>query len=391
MPARGPFAAFLRFAAIAACCMLLTVPDSLAQNTGGLPGFLQHLFGGFNRPQAPQTLSPAPAPRAPPRKAPRKRSEDFVPASTTRPFVEPKAFLSVLGDSLGLLTGQGLSAAFADRPEISISSRGSDNSGLTRDDYFDWPKEARGIAAQTPKPNVVVIQLGINDPQPMRVGGETLDTLSDKWKAAYGARVESMVAPFREAQIPGLWVGLPPMRDEKFNAQALALNEIFRSHAGASGAKYIDIWDAFADSDGRYAAFGPDVDGQNAKLRAGANGVNFTKAGARKVAQFLEADIRRIVDKAAPPGEIAALPPDIEQEADSINQQIRREMGVEGAAPGIAAPPPLAGPILSLSARPVSAHGALIEPASAPRIFAAGEPSAPRPGRADDFPWPRPN
>ena len=172
----------------------------------------------------------------------------------------------------------------------------------------------------------------------------------------------TLIAPFRDAHIPVLWVGLPSMSDERFNAQALALNEIYREHVEKAGGKYVDIWEGFVDQNGQYSAFGPDVDGQNAKLRSGPNGIYFTKAGSRKIAQYLETDIRHIVDKGKPQNEIAALPPDIEQEAEDINVEIRREMGVDKPFANVPfAPPKLdAGPILSLTARPTAANAVLV-------------------------------
>ena len=65
--------------------------------------------------------------------------------------------------------------------------------------------------------------------------------------------------------------------------------------------------------------------------------------------------------------------------------------------PGPAAPPkPSAGPILSLTARPSSAHGALVSAAAtgAPagdeiRALRLGQAPEPQSGRADDFTWTR--
>ena len=312
--------------------------------------------------------------------------------------VQPTFFVSVLGDSLAILASQGLNDAFADKPEISISDAARDLSGLTRDDYYDWPKAAHDLAAGKQKIDVVVVMIGINDLQPLKDGTDMLDPLSDRWRAVYGQRVENLVAPFRDAQVPVLWVGLPSMRDERFNAQVIALNEIFLDHVEKAGGKFVDIWDAFADQNGQYDAFGPDVDGQSTKLRSGPNGIYFTKAGSRKLAQFLETDIRRVFDKTKPQGDIAALPPDIEQEADDINAEIRREMGVDKPHAGNPVPSlkPAAGPILSLTARTTSAHGALIEAFGAAtsglsvqaRAMRSGEPAEPQPGRGDDFTWP---
>ncbi|MBV8473926.1 MAG: DUF459 domain-containing protein [Hyphomicrobiales bacterium] len=389
------FVRIARLAAIALFCVLLGGPAVEAED-GGFGGFLQHLFGG--EPTKPPEAAPAPH-------HPKKRVRDFVPATTTRQPgtpggapVQPTFFIDVLGDSLGGYAAGGLADAFADRPEVSIGNKSRDASGLARDDYYDWPKAARDLAASKDHIDFAVIMVGVNDLQPMRDGSDTLEVLSDRWRTLYGQRVEAMVAPFAAAHIPVAWVGLPPMRSDHLNADIIKLNEIDKEHAEKAGASYIDIWDAFADQNGQFDAFGPNVDGQNVKLR-GLDGIHFTKAGARKVAHFLEADIRRVMDKGRPQNETATLPPDIEQAAGDINAQIRREMGApeEPDTSAAEAPKPLAGPILSLTARPTSAGGVLaaretipaIEPGPIARVLRYGEPVEPRAGRADDFSWPR--
>jgi hypothetical protein len=334
-----------------------------------------------------------------------KPVRDFVPSEATRTPgsiggapIAPTFFINVLGDSLAVYAADGLTQAFADRPEISVVGRAYESSGLVRDDFYDWFKISHDLAAAKDKLDFVVIMLGINDVQAMRDGADSLDPLSDKWRELYGQRIERLVAPFKLAHVPVAWVGLPPMRSERFNAQVIKLNELYKESAEKAGAQYIDIWDAFADEDGAYNAYGPDIDGQNAKLRAG-DGIHFTKAGARKLAQFLEADIKRAFDAAKPQGDIANLPPDIEQAAIDINAQIRREMGVPapaGAPTSVAVEKPLAGPILPLTARPLSPGGVLVtrqtalrESGPLERLLAQGAPIEPKSGRADNFAWPR--
>jgi uncharacterized protein len=393
-----------RLALVALCCWVLTAPASRAQIAGGIPEFFQRLFG------FPQTPQAAPRPAIPPTAhphRPRKREQDFVSSTATRTPgspggapVQPTFFVSVLGDSLGVSAAQGLEQAFADKPEISVTNAARDLSGLTREDYYDWPHSARDLAVGKSKIDFVVIMIGINDLQPIKDGAEALDPLTDRWRAIYAQRAQLFAAPFRDARVPVLWVGLPPMRDERFNNQVIALNEIYRQIAQQSGAKFIDIWDAFSDQDGQYSAFGPDVDGQNVKLRADPNGIYFTKAGARKLAEFLQPEIRRAYDKTKPQGDLADLPPDIEREADDINARIRSQMGGEspGAGNGVSSLKPVAGPILSLSARPVSTHGVLVGtldsapavPGEQAQALRLGQASEPRAGRADDFSWPRP-
>ena len=384
----------MRIAVLALCCWILAVPSSRAEDTGGFPGFLQHLFGFTPKPQPPPHAD-APSNIRP--RAPRKKVQDYVSPSATRARVEQTSFITVLGDSLAILAAQGLTDAFANRPDVSITTVARDLSGLTRNDYFDWPKAAHDLVTSKQRIDVAVVMLGINDLQQLKDGGVAFDPLSDKWRALYAQRVEDLIAPFRDAHIPVLWVGLPSMPDERFNAQAIALNAIYREHVEKAGGKYVDIWDGFADQNGQYSAFGPDVDGQNARLRSGGNGIYFTKAGSRKLAQFFETDIRQIVDKGRPQNDIAALPPDIEQQAEDINAEIRREMGVDKSfATGPLSPPKLdAGPILSLTARPKAANAALVGALGDPSANRRGDDQSvrlglaaePRPGRADDFTW----
>ena len=388
----------LQIAVVLAICAFAGVPPAPAEDAG-FPGFLMHLFG------APAAKPPEPTPVAAPHK-PKKKLRDFVPAITTRAPgapggapVQASFHIYVIGDSLGVSTAEGLTDAFADKPEIAVDDRSRDASGLVRQDYFNWPKAAADLVAGKDKIDFVVVMLGINDDQPLRDGNETLDPLSDRWREQYGQRVESLLAPFRSAHIPLLWVGLPPMRSDRLDADVVKLNEIYRERTEKAGGKFIDIWDAFANQNGQYDAYGPNVDGQNAKLR-GVDGIHFTKAGARKVAHFLESEIRRAFEKNKPATEVATLPPDIEQAADDINAQIRREMGapaIKGPAAVQAAVKPLAGPILSLTARPLSAGGILAakeikRPSETPevaRVLSLGEPMNSRSGRADDFSWPR--
>jgi hypothetical protein len=404
-----------RFAWLAALCLVAGASTSPAQDA---PNFFQKLFG-----LPAQRTAPAPAAAPAPAPSPhRTHRSDYVPSTTTRAPgapggapVQATFHVEVIGDSLAVIAADGLTEAFQAKPEIGIVDKARDASGLVRMDYFDWTKFAASDAVAPDKPDFVVILLGINDGQPMRDGSDVIDTLSDKWKERYVPRIEALVAPYVAAHIPVAWVGLPPMRSDRANAQAVALNQLYRERSEKAGAKFIDIFDAFADQNGQYDAYGPAVDGQNVKLR-GADGIHFTKAGARKLANFVEGEIRRAFEKRNPASDVATLPPDIEQAADDINAQIRREMSAgpapsgtpepapspEASGGGPAAPPappprPLAGPILPLTAKPMSPGGVLAtreshpfaEPELVARVLRSGEPQPPVSGRADDFSWPK--
>ena len=123
------------------------------------------------------------------------------------------------------------------------------------------------------------------------------------------------------------------------------------------------------DERGHFAAYGPDVNGQMLRLRT-SDGIHFTTAGAKKLAHFVETEIMRLMSDAPKP--IAIAPP----------QPITK-----------GTPKPLVGPILSLTAPPVSPGGALLktqETGLTPEIentIVRGLPLTPKRGRIDDFTW----
>jgi hypothetical protein len=396
----------MRRAGLALAALLLAGPAVAEEN--GLGGFFSHLFGGPPQP-TPQPTQASPSPRASetaPRKRPRKPTRDAaLPSAPAAPATPPPVasrFVYVLGDSLAISAADGMAQDFQARPEIGVIDRARDASGLVRDDYFDWPKAARDLVApgkdgKAARIDFVFVMLGINDLQPLRDGKDYVDPLADRWQALYAQRIQAVVAPLKAAHVPVIWIGLPPMRNEKVNAEIVALNQLFKENAEKAGAKFVDVYDAFADQNGAFDAFGPNMEGQKVKLR-GPDGIHFTAAGGQKLAHFLDPEaLAALKPEGAPKTDFAALPPDVSKAAVDLNEQIRREMGAPGtlappAAPVVEAPPPRpeAGAIVSLAARPASPGAALLTAkaaggSEAERRLRQGDPPPGQPGRADDF------
>jgi uncharacterized protein len=149
--------------------------------------------------------------------------------------------------------------------------------------------------------------------------------------------------------------------------------------AGKAGITYVDVWDGFVDEAGRFLQKGPDFEGQVRQLRS-SDGVYFTKAGARKLAHYVEREVTRLLAARSAP---IALP--TEPSTPDAN-----------ALPGQPARP-LAGPIVPLVAPSVGTDQLQGGPGSRPvtidpqaaRVLVKGEPLSAPAGRADDFIWPR--
>ncbi|MBY6241193.1 SGNH family hydrolase [Methylosinus sp. Sm6] len=413
--------------ALAALLLLSAADAARAQDPFG--DLLHGLFGGGQAPRQarrpPSDESPRMRRLVPHREygAPAywrgqtRSAKKAKPQQPTDPNA-PSFQVVAIGDTLGQQLADGLDEAFADRPDVRILHRGKESSGLVRDDFFDWPKAVRELLAGGEKIDVAVVMIGSNDRQAIHEGGQSFEPLSPLWRQHYAARVDAIRAAFKEKKIPLVWVGLPVTKNEHFSADMAKLNDIYRDRATLDGAPFIDIWEAFADERNQYQAFGPDINGRIVKLRAG-DGVHFTDVGARKVAHFVEGEIRHAIEamrQPAPPQAAPAAPeaaaPAGEADTPAEGPQQAAEPAPQIVAPGapipVAAPTlpdrPAIGPIQPLTAT-VAAEGELARrnrPAAPPadargaaaralvdHIYVEGGDQPTHPGRADDFAWPK--
>ena len=401
------------------------VQPAVAQGFGWFGG----LFGG-GQPRQPQRPAypgygdyyAVPGDLAPRRRTPRRHPVDQTAKDVPKEKTPPKnavLFVDVFGDSLGQMLANGLDDALSDRPDVAIVHKARGSTGLVASDFFDWPKaiedglatrkEARADGktkaesgksdgAKPEKIDVAVMMIGSNDRQPIRIDGKTLATGTPEWTEAYRKRVDAIDEAFRAKGIPLVWVGVPITKDDTFADDMAALNDIYREAAAKYGATYVDTWEAFSDDDGDFDAFGPDVNGQTVRLRA-ADGVHFTKAGARKLAHFVETHVRRDLDGKGP---VPQLPTDLPGEA--------RGDGPTTPKGAVAVAKPEAGPIKNLIDPPSATNGQLSAANSYRQAGAQdhvgaqdqtgaqddivrsallkGEAQAAPNGRADDMRWP---
>ena len=387
-------------------------------------------WGGWQSAPEQRPQPPVDASRAPP-----PRKQESAPAKT----------VVVMGDSMADWLGFGLEDAFAETPEIGVLRKYRTYSGLIRGESrkeVDWPQTAKEILAGE-KPDFVVMMIGMSDRQSIRErppratpkqpptpqtkleGGQptqinpaggppdtpegaagaeqqksseqqkpaaapepppgpmmTYEFRTEKWGEAYGRRIDELIAVLKSKGVPVLWVGLPAMRGTRSTADIAYLNELYRGHAEKAGITYVDVWDGFVDENGNFAPRGPDFEGQIRLLRAG-DGVHFTKAGARKLAHYVEREIRHLMLSRGVP---MALPTPEEPQPDA-------------SRPGSPAVRPVAGPVVPLTTPASSPEGLLgagvqrpaVADPNANRVLVKGEPLPALSGRADDFAWPRPD
>jgi len=223
-------------------------------------------------------------------------------------------------------------------------------------------------------------------PEPTRGGSGSHEFKSERWVELYTKRLDDTIATLKSKGVPVFWVGLPPIRGARSSTDVVFLNDLFKARAEKAGITYIDVWDGFVDEGGRFAQQGPDFEGQIRRLRAG-DGVHFTQAGARKLAHYVEKEIRRAMTPSGP----IAIPLPVEPNAPDAGKATT-------AAPDNSVPRPLAGPVMPLNAADTSDAEELVGGAApkqsltdvlASRVLERGDVQPVPAGRADDFAWPR--
>jgi uncharacterized protein len=310
--------------------------------------------------------------------------------------------IMIIGDSLGIQIGQGLREAFAEQPDIMIDSRARADTGLVNPQVRNWPVYMAEIAKKPEeKPDLVIMLIGANDNQRLPgPDGSLAEQLSDPWRTAYSTRIDSVVKPLKQARIPVIWVGLPVMKNARLSSAMLSINSLFQERVEREGLTYLDIWDQFSDEAGGYTSTGPDIAGEIQRIRAG-DGVHFTKAGSRKLAFFVEQEVRKALTPASRDVDLANLPADVNEQIRQENKPTTPPATLDASLPSPDAElapafpnKPASGPILTLTAQPsadaltpVDAQQKL--PKAAAEVLIEGHAPYPKPGRGDDFTLPR--
>ncbi len=313
---------------------------------------------------------------------PKGEPADWAAAAKTILSTEKPDVIVVM---LGLNDRVPMREPATDKPDAKGGDKKSDKKDAHK------PGEAGGAAKgeeKSPAPELPQDDAAENGEAPQVAaperGGRSANGLvefrDDRWTELYNKKIDEMIAVLKSKGVPVIWVGLPAVRGAKATSDALFLDSLYREAAAKAGITYVDVWDGFVDEAGRFLQQGPDFEGQIRRLRS-YDGVYFTKAGARKLAHYVEREITRLLASRSAPINLPSEPatPDA------------------NAQPGEPAPRPLAGPIVPLVASSVGTDQLLGGPGSRPaavdalvaRTLVKGEPLAPPAGRADDFTWPR--
>ncbi len=185
--------------------------------------------------------------------------------------------VAVLGDSVAHDLARGMEDLFDNNRRVRVIRQTKFATGLVRTDYYNWNAVANAFM-RLHNPDIVVVVIGGNDRQDIRVNGRRYDPLSKGWVHEYEQRVARFMRHFERRHTRVYWVSLPPVRSDKLSRAYRAINRIYAREAKRHGFHYVDVWNKFTTSHGAYSSFGESLEGVRRQLRLN-DGEHFTPVG----------------------------------------------------------------------------------------------------------------
>lgn len=189
----------------------------------------------------------------------------------------------LIGDSLMAGIGPFLSYVLQTKKHLKPQLVAKIGTGLARPDRFDWTRVLREDL-KSQRFRIMVILLGTNDTQNIKVGKKGFLFGGPTWQRIYTERLEElMTTACRKSEVV-YWLGLPTMRDPEFSRKASHLNAVIKSAAVShSCIRYIDLQEPRTDT--AYTAYAS-LGLRQIKVRA-PDGIHFTTEGAKLLSASL--------------------------------------------------------------------------------------------------------
>jgi uncharacterized protein len=197
------------------------------------------------------------------------------------------------GDSMTQVFGQALVDMMRDTKVMKATLDYRISTGLSRPDYFDWPRHLR-YEVEKLQPEVITIMFGANDGQGVEYQGKVLKFGSPEWVDLYHRRVgEAMDIAMNGGRTKVYWIGQPIVRSAEFRRVIEVMNQVYAEEAAKRPRlTYIPTWEAFADADGEYADYLRDDDGKLVLMRQ-EDGVHLSLEGGDRMAALVMAAIKK--------------------------------------------------------------------------------------------------
>ena len=216
-----------------------------------------------------------------------------APASAFAAGQEPMR-IAFVGDSMADGVWGGIQRRISKdaclRQLLRTGRYGEIGTGLARADKFNWPAKVKTIMGEF-RPHLFIVSFGLNDRNPVvEVGGKKrIDLTNPEWGAAYKEQVAAFLQAAASAQAGVMWLGIPVLRDDVSNKDALEKNAIFKATVNQMQDKrlvYVEPWKLAAAGEDAFQPYYTDASGSRVQLRA-TDGIHFTGAGYDLISNYV--------------------------------------------------------------------------------------------------------
>ncbi len=236
-----------------------------------------------------------------------------VQAAYVTPFPSGGTYkILVLGDGFADGAWVGLSSAFKGNPKIEVFKEVSYGARLTARGRQDWLKKLDKILNKRAY-DICVVMIGYGDRRKITIRGKSYAVGSPQWRSFYSERIRGVLQKLSARKISTYWVGMPIPRSNRVRRGLELINAIVKQETARLQVRYIDQWFHFANENGQYSPYGPDVNGKIRLLRA-RDGVFFTRAGYEKLGFFIQKFIQQDLREARAERDIPLLGETSDQE-----------------------------------------------------------------------------
>ena len=254
---------------------------------------------------APPAAAPvAPAPVAAPAAGPVPAMVRVTPLNAR--LAQGPLRIGVFGDSMADGLYAGLYRDLQDQPNVTVTKFSQVSTGLSRYDYVNIQARTQAQLDEQPV-DAAVMLFGTNDAQGIDTGGVVHMFGTEGWKAAYGKRIDDLVALLRSRNVAVYWVGLPRMKRDTFDDKMMLINGVVEARMRALGVPYIETVGLTSNGEGGYEAYLPTAGGRRVLMRAG-DGIHMSMAGYLRMSAPVAARLKRDagLDRPAPAAPPAA-------------------------------------------------------------------------------------
>jgi len=202
--------------------------------------------------------------------------------------------IGVFGDSFGDGIWAGALQEMRGLDQIRIFRFSKESTGFTRYSTSDLHEDAKHKLAEQPA-DIALISFGANDTQGVWADGKAQAYMSTGWQKIIGERVTTFVQLLQREGMAVGWVGLPRMRNARFDIDIQRMNNFYKGLTCKLGIPFVNPVDITQGPDGAFSKELKDPVTSEKYIGRADDGIHMSLHGYQVIARPLLARVAALV------------------------------------------------------------------------------------------------